>query len=157
MRYENLDRLNDLRQKGAITEEEYQREKDRILNGPDLAYRPNDYWGMDLNTYCMFLHLSQLSGLLVPFAGLILPIIMWASNKDKNPLIDRHGRIVLNWIISSLIYTVVLAILCLILIGIPLLIAFIIADIVFIVMGAVKANNGEVWRYPMSFNFMGVE
>jgi uncharacterized Tic20 family protein len=156
MRYENLERLNNLREKGAITEEEYQREKDRILNTPGTVYSRSDYWGMDLNTYCMFLHLSQLAGFIFPFAGLIMPIVMWSANKDKNPVIDQHGRIVINWVISSVIYVVSFIILCFILIGIPLLIAFFIANIVFVVIGAVRANNGEIWHYPMSINFMNV-
>ena len=55
----------------------------------------------------MFLHLSVLAGFIVPFAGLIVPILIWQMKKDELPLIDVHGKNVVNWIISALIYTVI--------------------------------------------------
>ena len=47
------------------------------------------YWGMKENTFTMLMHLSQL----LNFAwgiGVILPIVMWATNKDDSEVIDRH-------------------------------------------------------------------
>jgi len=48
------------------------------------------YWGMSANTYCMAIHLSQLSSIFG--LGLILPILTWIANKDKNDKIDIHGK-----------------------------------------------------------------
>jgi uncharacterized Tic20 family protein len=28
----------------------------------------------------------------VPFGGIALPIIMWATNKDKSSIIDQHEK-----------------------------------------------------------------
>ena len=102
----------------------------------------------------MFLHLSVLAGFIVPFAGLIVPILIWQMKKDELPLIDVHGKNVVNWIISALIYTVICFILWFVLIGIPLSIALGLIGIIFPIIGAIKGNNGEVWKYPLTISFL---
>lgn len=82
-----------------------------------------------------------------------MPIVMWATNKDRFPEVDRQGKVVLNWIISSVIYGAVCFILTFIFIGILLLIALGVCSLVFIIMGAIKANEGVVWPYPLSIKF----
>jgi uncharacterized protein len=155
MKYSQLEQLNNLREKGAISEEEYQIEKEKILNSDyKVTLTKSNTLGIETNVYCMLIHLSQLCGFLFPLAGMVVPIVLWVINKDNNEQIDRHGKIVLNWIISSIIYFGVLALLCIILIGIPLIIAFGIANIVFIILGAIKANSGEYYKYPFSIEFV---
>ena len=106
------------------------------------------------NQWAMFVHFSVLAGFVVPFAGLILPIILWQIKKDEIPEIDVHGKIVVNWLISAIIYSAVGVLLTFVLIGIPLL--FILAGlcIVFPVIGGIKANNGEVWNYPLTIQIL---
>ena len=101
----------------------------------------------------MLLHLSQLAGMVLPGAGLVLPIVMWATEKDNSPLIDEQGKVVLNWIISSLLYSFVSAFLCFFLVGIPLLAVLLILMIVFPIIGGIKANEGIVWKYPLCISF----
>lgn len=62
---------------------------------------------------------------------------------------------VLNWILSSLIYAVVFSILIFVLIGIPLLWALALLFLIFPIIGAIKANDGIVWPYPLSIRFFG--
>ena len=114
-------------------------------------------WGMELNTFCMLMHLSQLAGFVVPFAGLILPIVMWATNKDKFPLVDQHGKNIFNWMISALIYSIVSGILMLIAIGVLGFIAIGICAIIFAIIGGVQANEGKVWKYPLTIQFFKAE
>lgn len=111
------------------------------------------YWGMDEPTFSMLLHLSSFLSMTIPLAGIVLPIVMWATNKNESAVIDAHGKNVINWIISFMIYAFISAMLCFVLIGIPMLFALGICSIVFTIMGAVKANNGIVWKYPMSIRF----
>ena len=73
--------------------------------------------------YAMFIHLSQLAGSIVVGLGWILPLVLWLTKKDSSEYIDANGKIVMNWIISCLIYGIVSGILCLIGIGVVLLIA----------------------------------
>lgn len=102
----------------------------------------------------LFLHLSQLAGLIVPVAGLVIPIVLWQTQKDKTPGLDAHGKMVTNWIISSLIYAFVSIPLMFVLVGFLTLIAVAIMGIVFPIIGAIKANNGELWEYPLTIKFL---
>jgi len=104
--------------------------------------------------YAMFIHFSQFTGLIVPLLGWILPLILWQTKKNTSAYIDNHGKIVMNWIISSIIYAIVCGILSLLVIGLFLLIALGICSLVFIIIGAIKANNGETWPYPLSIPFI---
>jgi len=111
------------------------------------------FWGMAENSYCMLMHLSLFAGVAVPGAGLVLPIVMWAVNKDESPVIDQHGKNIFNFMISLFIYLFVSAVLTLIIIGIIPLIAITIAAIVCPIMAAVKANDGTYWPYPLCIRF----
>ena len=73
--------------------------------------------------------------------------------KNDSDVIDQHGRIVANWIITALIIGVICFALTFILIGFPLLIALAVVGVVFPIIGGIKANEGVVWPYPMSFKF----
>ena len=104
----------------------------------------------------LFLHLSQLANvILFPF-GIIAPILIWQLNKDKMPGLDAHGKMVVNWMISSIIYGFVSIILIFVfLIGLIPLIGLMIAGIAFPIIGAIKANNnGELWEYPLAIKFL---
>lgn len=107
----------------------------------------------DVNDLAMWIHISQFSSIIVPFAGLVVPVVLWQLNKDRSPMIDEHGKIVVNWLLSHLIYTGVSVILVYILIGIPLLLMFIVMGVLFGIMGAVKARRGVLWVYPLSIPF----
>ncbi len=113
-------------------------------------FRP---WNMEVNQFCTLLHFSQFAGFIVPFAGIILPIVMWTSNKEHSNLVDEHGKNVMNWMLSSFIYVILSIFLMLLLIGIPLLIAVVICSFVFTIIGGVKASEGVVYEYPLSIRF----
>jgi len=161
--YGRLEQLNNLRQSGAITEEEFQREKQKVLaqtnsfNNSNANANANKSVNINLDNkqYTMLMHLSQLAGTVIPLAGLAAPIIMWQMKKDQ-PDIDQHGRVIANWIISAFIYGVISFILIFVIVGIFLLLALGICSIVFTIIGAVKANNGELWNYPLSIKFFDV-
>jgi len=104
--------------------------------------------------WAMFVHFSVLAGFVVPFAGLILPIILWQIKKDEIPEIDVHGKIVVNWLISALIYSAVGLLLTFVLIGKPLLFILGALCVVFPVIGGIKANNGVVWDYPLTIQIL---
>jgi len=111
-------------------------------------------WGMNLNSYLLLLHLSQFAGYIAPGLGFIMPIVMWVSNRDLYPEVDKHGKEVVNWIISVFIYAIIAFVLFFLLIGIPILIALGIIGVLFPIIGAVKANDGEFWAYPFTIRFI---
>ena len=101
----------------------------------------------------MILHLSQLGNCLVPSSGIIAPIVIWQLKKDQLEGLDEHGRNVVNWMISTLIYGLISGLLCLVLIGFFMLGALAIANIAFAIIGAIKANDGVIWKYPGTISF----
>jgi len=111
-------------------------------------------WGMDVKTFLTVLHLSQFAGFVLPGAGLILPIIMWAVNKDLHEDIDKHGKVIVNWILSALIYSVICGILTVVVVGVVGLIAIALCGLIFPIVGAVNANNGKLWPYPLSIKLI---
>ncbi|WP_034731426.1 DUF4870 domain-containing protein [Pseudidiomarina atlantica] len=117
-----------------------------VLNGPSE----------DDRNYAMLLHLSQLAGYLIPFAGLIVPLVMWLVKRDTNPYIDANGKVVFNWIISAFIYGVVSVILMFILIGFAMAFALAICHVVFAIIGAIRAKDGIVQDYPLTIKFFKI-
>ena len=107
----------------------------------------------ETRTWAMFLHFSLLAGYVAPIAGLIAPIIIWQVQKDKLPGIDEHGKVVVNWLISLILYLILSALLLFIFIGIPMLIVLIVATIIFPIICGIKANDGQLWKYPLSIPF----
>ena len=129
--------------------------------------------GMKPNTYCMLLHLSQILNFCAMPCGIIVPIVLWILNKNQSPQVDLHGKIILNWQISLFVYMVacvmitvtgfIFSIFMAVATGIPLRFGVILAfpvgfvlgilALVFPIIGALKANEGTVWKYPLSIQF----
>ena len=105
------------------------------------------------NTIPIFMHLSVLSGLVIPFGGLLVPLVLWLVNR-KDPRLDAQGKEVMNWVIFISIYSAVSALLILVLVGILLLLVGAVGVVVFAIMGAIKASKGEFFRYPMPFRLI---
>lgn len=103
------------------------------------------------NQWAMFIHFSILAGWVVPIGGLIVPILLWQIKKDELPGIVPHAHIVLNWIVTSLVYALICFILTFLFIGILGFFVLGIATIIFAIIGGIKANAGEVWEYPGTF------
>jgi uncharacterized protein len=108
----------------------------------------------DANQWAMFVHFSLFAGYIVPLAGLLVPIILWQIKKDQYPFVDIHGKIVVNWIISLIIYTAICAVLLFVVIGIVGFALLGALTIIFPIIGGIKANQGEVWEYPLTIKFI---
>jgi uncharacterized Tic20 family protein len=112
----------------------------------DIAIAPED------RTLASMTHLSGLSGYIIPFGGVVVPIIIWVVKKDS-PVISAIAKqaILLNVIVFCLIIASVIAMLTIVLlpIAIPFLIVLGLAAIVLPIVGAIKANGGVYYRYPV--------
>ena len=91
-----------------------------------------------------FTHLSTLSQYIIPFGNYIFPILIWTSYKDKSEFVNHHGKQTLNFQLSLLLYTLVLA-----LIAIPIFITVFLQNLP---MEAVFNNEDFVLR---NFDFHG--
>jgi uncharacterized Tic20 family protein len=110
----------------------------------------------------MLCHLSALAGFVIPAAGHIAgPLLVWLLKRDGSKEVDEHGKESVNFQISILIYSAALGIVCFVLmfvvIGfllIPLFAVLYLLDVVLVIVASVKANNGELYRYPLTIRLI---
>lgn len=109
----------------------------------------------DENTLGIVMHLLGFAGLVLPYAGNIVgPLILWLIKKAESPYLDAHGKEVLNFQISYTIYGLVGFLSCFVLIGIVILPVVVIAWLIFVIIGAIKASDGKLYRYPLTIRFI---
>ena len=109
----------------------------------------------NVRTWCVLCHASALLGLFFHFLGHILgPLIVWLVKRGDSPEIDAYGKESLNFQISMLIYDAIAGILCIILIGIPILIALWVLNTVLVIIASVKASEGKFYRYPFTIRLI---
>ncbi len=113
----------------------------------------------DARMWAMICHLAGLAGLVVPVIGCIIgPLIVWQIKKEEFPFVDEQGKEAVNFQISMSLYLLISAIiwipLSFVCIGVFIPVAIGIVDLVFLLIAAVKANNGEHYRYPLTIRFI---
>ncbi|MBO3097763.1 DUF4870 domain-containing protein [Gelidibacter pelagius] len=106
-------------------------------------------------TLIIITHLSQLITLVTGFGSLIIPLILWLTQKEKVYQMDSHGKNIINFQLSLIVYCIICVPLIL-LFGLGLLGLAVLGliAIMFPVINAIKASNGETPKYPLSFNFV---
>ncbi|MFM9995887.1 MAG: DUF4870 domain-containing protein [Phycisphaerales bacterium] len=102
-------------------------------------------------TYATFQHLTLV---LLHFIPVIPALVMWRLRAQESPFLDDHGKEAVNFQISLVIYFVVAAVLAVIVVGFLLMAVVWVLGIVGCIMGAVAANRGEYFRYPMSLRLI---
>src|SRR5207249_3280786 len=108
-----------------------------------------------VRTWCVACHLSALAGFVIPALGHILgPLIVWLIKRGDSSEIDAHGKEALNFQISMLIYNLVAGVLCLLLIGFVLLAILHVLNVVFVIIAALKASEGQLHRYPLTIRLI---
>jgi uncharacterized Tic20 family protein len=114
----------------------------------------------DPRQWAMIAHLSALAGLFIGF-NFLGPLIVYLIKKDEDPFVRDQAVEALNFNLSVFIYLTVLGIatfiLILVVVGvllIPVLAAAVIAWVVFVIIAATRANNGEAYRYPLTIRFV---
>lgn len=111
-----------------------------------IAIAPED------RTLAALTHLSGLSGYIVPFGGILVPILIWATKKDT-PVIASIAKqaILLNLIVFLLVCAGVVLFLTVILIPVVILgwVALGLAAIALPIIGAIRANDGQYYKYPV--------
>jgi len=114
--------------------------------------------------YSAITHLSGFAGWIFPFGNIIAPVVLWTAKKNESSYIDAHGKSAVNFQLSLIVYSFLLALLILpiaiftlglglvaIVIGI---IPAIILKFILIISASIKANNGEQYHYPFTIEFI---
>jgi len=94
-------------------------------------------------------HLSIFVGV-----GLLLPLIVYLVKKVDSPLVAEHAKEAPNFHISILLYWIITGLLCFIVVGVLLIPVVGIIMVVFPIIAAVKASNGEFYRYPLTLRLV---
>ena len=101
---------------------------------------------------------AHLSGLIAPVIG---PIIFFILFKDsQNNMLKQNTVNVFNWNMSLIIYSMILGaifgtgILSILFIGFFLFLVLGILNLIFSILGAIEANKGGVYKYPMTIEFV---
>jgi uncharacterized Tic20 family protein len=88
------------------------------------------------------------------FLSFIPALVGYLVFKDRGPFVRAHTRTALNFQITVAIAYVLSLILTVVLIGYLMLVGVGIVIIVFSIMAAIAANNGQAYKYPLTFEFI---
>ena len=138
-------------------------------------------------------HLSALSKFVFPLGNFIMPLVLWTLNKDKSEFIDKHGKQAINFQLSILLYSIIIAsftiplfifgvldhfsfpevwrgmhhninldidsaagiqiaVFAIVLVFLALVAT--VFEIIFIIIATSIINNGELYNYPITINFL---
>jgi len=101
------------------------------------------------------LHLSQLIDLVTGIGGLLVPLIIWTLKKDEIIALDQHGKAIINFQLSMIVYALIAIPLVLLLgLGILVLIAVGILCLIYPILNALRASSGKDPIYPFSIQFI---
>ncbi len=102
------------------------------------------------------------------FTGFVGPLIVWLLKKDESSYVDQQGKEAINFhltlifaafslviatIMSALLLVVVVGLITLVLTGLAILATMVYA-VVFPIQGAIAANRGEPFRYPLALRIL---
>jgi len=106
----------------------------------------------DARLWAMLCHLAGLAGFGVWVIGFVIgPLVVWMIKKDEYPFVDEQGKEAINFQLTVVIIGVVLVVTCVFLVLLP---ALLVLDLVFAVIAAVKANEGDHYHYPFRIRFI---
>ncbi len=98
----------------------------------------------------MWATLIHIGGIFYVFPSLIGYLVL----KDRGPFVRAHTAAALNFQLTMLIASFVGIVLSIVGIGLLILAAIYIVNIIFSIIAAVKAARGEWYTYPLSIRFL---
>lgn len=112
--------------------------------------------GKEERNWAMGCHLAAFGGywLSFSFAQLIAPFVVWLIKRNDGDFIDDQGKEAVNFQLSLLLYTLICFILFFLVIGMFLILPLMIFGFVCPIVAAVKASDGQKFRYPMCIRFI---
>jgi uncharacterized Tic20 family protein len=109
----------------------------------------------DVRKWAMACHIIALIGVLGNGIGFLLgPLIVWLIKKEDHPFIDEQGKESVNFQITMFIVLFVCVILSFVIVGLLFLVPVAFIMTIFPIVAAVRANEGQHYRYPFSIRFI---
>jgi len=115
---------------------------------PSTDIAPSVPRGTD-KIWTILCHLSFFIGL--PF---LLPLVVYLAMKNDSAYVRQNASEALNFHISVLIYSICCVPLVFLIIGIPLLVIIGIASLILAVVAAIRAADGQCYRYPLTLRLV---
>ena len=106
------------------------------------------------NQTIVLMHLSQLATFALVFGSILIPLIIWITQKEKIRDLDAHGKMILNFQFSLLIYSFICIPLIFVGVGIIGLLIILIMSIVYPIKNAIRASDEQAPVYPYSITFL---
>ncbi len=114
----------------------------------------------DERTWALIGHLSAFSAFVTGIGCVLGPLVVWLIKRDTLPFAGEQAKEALNFNITVALAFVALWVLTFITFGIgivltgPLMLVLGVAWIVLVIVAAIKANEGVVYRYPMTLRLV---
>jgi hypothetical protein len=116
---------------------------------PEPAPQPQRMFGM----LCHLLALAGITG--IPLANILGPLIIWLIKKPEMPFVDDQGKESLNFQITvTLALLICVPLICVGGLGFLLAIPIGLTALVFVIIAAIKANEGVYYRYPLTLRLI---
>jgi len=108
-------------------------------------------------TLAMICHLLAFAVFILPYPpvfNIIAPLVLWLIKKDAMPFVDTQGKQVLNFQITVSLLLLLCSVTWWLLLPIGLYFIISLAAIILVIIGAIQANEGKAFRYPISIRFI---
>lgn len=106
------------------------------------------------NQLLVITHVLQLLTFVTGFGGLIVPLVIWLTKRDEIVNMNEHGKAIVNFQLSLILYSIIAIPLLFILVGIVVFFAIGIIAFVFPIVNAVKTSNNQPVYYPLTIPFI---
>jgi uncharacterized Tic20 family protein len=110
--------------------------------------RQAQIWGMA----CHLSALVAMTGL--PLGHIFGPLIVWLIKKKTHHFIYEQGKESLNFQLSMTLYTLVIAPLIYIKIGMVLIFVLVVINFILVIIASLRAYQGEIFQYPFKIRFI---
>ena len=125
------------------------------MDGPNSPTAPGATPSENERTWGMLAHLSALAGLVLPLIGIVLgPLAVWLARRDESEFVAGHAKEALNFNISVLLGALACGFLMLVFVGFLLGTALFIAWLAMMLIAAIRASEGQQYRYPFSLRLV---
>ncbi|MBY5162529.1 DUF4870 domain-containing protein [Salsipaludibacter albus] len=130
--------------------------------GPGTALQPPSPDALPVTeserNWGMVAHLSSLVAAGIGGMGFLGPLIVWLVKKDDSRFVRHHAVEALNFNLSLLLYTLLMVMVGLTIVGlvvaIPAAVIGLVLWFVASIVAAVKAQRGEAYRYPLTIRLV---
>jgi uncharacterized Tic20 family protein len=98
--------------------------------------------------------LAMLAHLLWIFTGPVGALVIWMIKREEGGFVEDQAKEALNFQITASLALLACCVLVLVLIGFLLVPAVSLASAVFAIIGAIRAHEGQRYRYPLTLRLV---